>query len=165
MKVVTSVLRTLFVAVLLVVAGGAAVAWHEGYSLYAVRSGSMAPTYPTGTLIIDAPAGRQLPSVGNVITFRTSGGLVTHRVHSHTADGVTTKGDANRTPDVGVVHARHVVGVVTWAVAGGGYVLVFLQQPTGIASLVLLAVAVMLAWSIFFPASKPQQSPGRARAA
>ncbi len=32
------------------------VGWHQGYRLYAVRTGSMTPTYPTGSLLLDAPA-------------------------------------------------------------------------------------------------------------
>jgi hypothetical protein len=50
-----------------------------------------------------------------------------------------------------VLQPRHIVGQAAYAVPGGGYVLVFLQQPTGVPSLALLAASVLLSWSMFFP--------------
>jgi signal peptidase len=135
-------------------AAGAAAAWHEGYRLYAVRTGSMAPTFPTGALLVDAPVERP-PAVGDVVTFRTSEGLVTHRIHDSTAQGLKTKGDANRTLDAWTVPQRNVIGTVVVGLPVAGYVLVFFQQPTGIASLMLLAFSVWCAWTAFFPADEP----------
>jgi signal peptidase len=133
-------------------AAGAAAAWHEGYRLYAVRTGSMSPTYPTGALVVDAPAQRP-PDVGDVITFRTSEGLVTHGLQDTTAFGHTTNGDANRAPDAWTVPQRNVIGAVVAGIPVAGYVLVFFQQPTGILSLMLLCLSIWCAWSAFFPAS------------
>ncbi|HUX70320.1 MAG TPA: S26 family signal peptidase, partial [Cellulomonadaceae bacterium] len=70
---------SLAIAVALGLAVGAAAAWHDGYRLYAVRTGSMTPTYPTGALVVDAPGSSVTPAVGDVITFRVASGLVTHR--------------------------------------------------------------------------------------
>ena len=145
----------LLVASALTIAGGLAAAWHQGYRMYAVRTGSMAPTYPTGALIIDAPARSRTPVVGDVITFRTIDGLVTHRVHSREPQGLRTKGDANPAADTWLIAPHRVEGLVTWGLGGGGYALVFLQQPTGVAALMVLLVSVVLAWSIFFPPPRP----------
>jgi signal peptidase len=90
-----------------------------------------------------------------VITFRTTDGLVTHRVNSVGDLGLETKGDANRTADAGAVPPQDVVGVVAWGAAYLGYILVFFQQPTGILSLMLLAFSVWCAWIAFFPAAGP----------
>jgi signal peptidase I len=142
----------------------AVVGWHEGYRLYAVRTGSMTPTYPTGSLLLDAPARPGLPRVGEVITFRTTDGLVTHRVHDVRAAGITTKGDANRVPDPWTLPARDVEGAVVAGVPFGGYLLVFFQQPAGAPSLMVLTVSIVLAWSIFFgssPATPPDGPPRR----
>ncbi len=155
MKVVRSVAYALLAASFLAVAVGG-VLWHQGYRLYAVQTGSMAPTYPTGTLVVAAPATGRAPEVGSVVTFRAGGGLVTHRVHALTADGFKTKGDANRVPDAWTIPTRQIMGNMTSAIVGGGYVLVFLQQPTGVPSLVLLALSIVLAWYIFFPAARPE---------
>ncbi len=50
-------------------------------------------------------------------------------------------------------------GLVSVGIAGGGYVLVFFQQPTGVLSLVLFAISVMFAWSLFFGEPKPELLP------
>jgi len=157
-KVVRFVAYALLVGTLLtVVAGG--ILWQQGYRLYAVQTGSMAPTYPPGTLVVEGPATGRAPQVGTVVTFRASGGLVTHRVQALTADGIKTKGDANRVPDAWTIPTHQIMGQVTRAIVGGGYVLVFLQQPTGVPSLVLLALSIALAWSIFFPSARPSAAP------
>lgn len=135
------------------------VGWHQGYRLYAVRTGSMTPTYPTGSLLLDAPARPGLPRVGQVVTFRTSDGLVTHRVKALTTAGIKTKGDANRSPDVWTIPQRNVEGAVVAGVPYGGYLLVFLQQPTGVPSLMVLTLSIVLAWSVFFGESAPRPAP------
>lgn len=142
-----------------------ALLWGQGYRVYAVRTGSMAPTYPTGSVVIDAPVAGQTLAVGDVVTFRTAGGLVTHRLHSRTPAGWLTKGDANRTPDPWTVPARNIVGHVAVGVPRGGYVLIFLAQPTGVLSLVLLALSLWCSWSLFFPDRKdePDATARRAR--
>jgi signal peptidase len=137
------------------------VGWHQGYRLYAVRTGSMTPTYPTGSLLLDAPAQPGLPQLGQVITFRTSDGLVTHRVHDITPYGIKTKGDANESVDPWTLPQRNVEGAVVGGIPYGGYLLVFLQQPTGVASLMVLTLSIVLAWSVFFgeSTSKPAPAP------
>jgi signal peptidase I len=140
--------------------GTGMVLWGEGYRLYAVRTGSMTPTYPTGSLVVDRPVpSGTTPTVGQVITFRTAAGLVTHRLAARTSAGLHTKGDANRSQDPWTLPARNVVGEVVGGVPGGGYLLVFLHQPTGVPSLVLLTLSVLLAWQVFFglPAAATDQ--------
>jgi signal peptidase len=144
------VIWSIVVALAVGVAGGA-LAWHDGYRAYAIRTGSMTPTYPTGTLVVDRSTGETVPTLGEVITFRTRDGLVTHRVNFVSKQGFETKGDANRTADVGLVPRQDIVGVVVWRAAYLGYVFVFFQQPTGILSLMLLCFSVWCAWSAFFP--------------
>ena len=141
----------LMAALLLTAVGVGLLGWHEGYRAYAVRTGSMTPTYPTGALVVDRPADGSLPAIGQVITMQTSHGLVTHRVHGLTSEGIQTKGDANKTPDAWPTKPEHVVGVVAWGSAYLGYVLVFFQQPTGAPSIVLLGLSIWLAWLLFFP--------------
>ena len=141
---------TLLAAMVLTVATGALL-WQHGYRAYAVRTGSMAPTYPTGALVFDNPAPTTLPPIGSVVTFRTGGGLVTHRVVAHTIGGITTKGDANRTPDAWTIPVSGIVGQVSTGLGRAGYVLVFLQQPTAAPALALMGISMVLAWSLFFP--------------
>ncbi|MEQ6901046.1 signal peptidase I [Nocardioides sp. YIM 152588] len=130
-----------------------ACAHHEGYRLYAVRTGSMSPGLPSGTLLVDAPPTGPFER-GDVVTVARAQGpdaVVTHRVVDVDRSGaLTMKGDANRRPDAGTVAPGEVVGEVIASVPRGGYVLVYLSQPTGAASLIGGCLLVALAWSLFF---------------
>lgn len=141
------------------------VGWQQGYRLYAVRTGSMAPTYPTGSLLLDAPGRTGGPRVGEVVTFRTSDGLVTHRVRQLTSAGIKTKGDANRSIDVWTIPRHDVRGAVVAGVPFGGYLFVFFQQPTGVPSLMVLTLSIVLAWSVFFGSTTPPATAAATAAA
>ncbi|MDO8119849.1 signal peptidase I [Isoptericola sp. b490] len=160
----TRVRRVLVSALVVLVVGlavGAAVAWHEGYRLYAVRTGSMAPTYPTGALVVDGPADDA--EVGDVITFHAGGGMVTHRVHAVSGAGYSTKGDANPEPDAWTIPHHAVLGRVVAGTGALGYVLVFFRQPTGAASLMSAFVGLWLLWGLFFPPDVPGRTPAARR--
>src|SRR3954463_4059471 len=75
-----------------------------GYGLYAVRSASMAPSLKVGDLVVEERIDPATIQVGDVITLATgTGATVTHRVQTVTPNDagpvLTTKGDANATPD------------------------------------------------------------------
>ncbi len=159
--------RFLLALVVLTFVGGVAaatLAHHQGYRAYAVRTASMTPGLPPGDLIIDAPPTGPYVT-GDVITFEveTAPGIdpvVTHRVVGVAGDKITTKGDANATPDSGAKTERDVVGEVIHQIPNAGYVLVFLQQPGGVLGVLTSIVALMLSWSLFF--GKPaEQFDGR----
>lgn len=150
-----TVFGCLLLAVLL---SGAALA-HLGYRAYIVHTGSMAPTYRPGDLVIDRPA-RGTPKPGQVITFRHSADtsdVVTHRVVSVTASGlIRTRGDANRTPDAWQIPPAMVRGSVLADIPKAGFVLVFLKQPAGLGALGASALSLALLWSLFFPSPQPE---------
>ncbi|HET7677200.1 MAG TPA: signal peptidase I, partial [Candidatus Limnocylindrales bacterium] len=88
-----------------------------GHRLLAVRSASMAPALPVGSLVIlsSPPAGAL--AVGDAVTVRLpSGAYVTHRITRLVSrpDGLfgEMKGDANATPDPVLVDAAMIVGRV-----------------------------------------------------
>jgi signal peptidase len=149
--------RFLVAVVALTFAGGlavAALAYHHGYRAYAVRTASMTPGLPPGDLLIDAPPTGPYAK-GDVITFAVKAApgmdpVVTHRVYGVTGDKITTKGDANLTPDSGTKSESDVVGEVVRQVPKAGYFLVFLQQPGGLLGVLTALVALMLSWSLFF---------------
>jgi signal peptidase I len=69
------------------------------YHVLSVTSGSMVPVIHAGDVIVVSPPNTQLRP-GMIITLSVNGGLVTHRVVAVNPDGsITTKGDANTTPD------------------------------------------------------------------
>lgn len=139
----------------LVVLGIGGTAWAlsaAGYQKFVVKTGSMAPTIKPGDLVIDRPVSGAF-AVGDVITFPDSQAeLVTHRIVEITPDGIKTKGDANETADVWTIPQASVVGVVAFVIPKGGYVVLFLSQPAGIAAVLIAVAALVLLWRLFFPA-------------
>jgi len=80
-------------------------------------------------------------------------------------DAIRTKGDANRTPDTWSFASRQIVGVVTHRLAHGGYVLVYFQQPEGIASVMTAMLSIVLLWGLCFPGPRDDEpSPVEAAA-
>ena len=79
-----------------------------------VVSGSMEPVIHTGSLILIDEDCRDIRK-RDIIAFDAAGVLVAHRVHEITDAGIITKGDANETPDPGVLAAASVKGkVIAW---------------------------------------------------
>ena len=148
--------RTSLAVLMLVLLGLAGTAWalhNAGYRAYVVRTGSMSPAYPAGDLVLNRPAAVGY-TAGDVITFRHSsaGDLVTHRITDITDEKIHTKGDANRTADVWDIYPTQVQGVVQARVPNGGYLVVFMQQPTGVAGAMTGGLGLVLLWGLFFPA-------------
>jgi len=103
-----------------------------------VRGGSMEPTIHSGSAEVINRSATSV-SVGDIAAFHDpSGQLVTHRVISVTADGISTQGDANKSADPIIRQRASVDGRVVFAIPLVGYVLYVLQQP--IAFLLLLGV-------------------------
>jgi signal peptidase len=130
-----------------------------GYRLLIVRSGSMAPAMPVGSLALVGPA-PATPEPGEVVTFRLeSGTLVTHRIaRTFTLDGVpyiATKGDANAQEDPAASPASAIVGRLLWARPDLGFVVAFIQSGLGrVAFLLILLTLIALRyfWEDLFPA-------------
>ncbi len=95
-----------------------------------ILTGSMAPTYPAGTLIIVKPVDPDTLSIGDAITYQIESGkpvVVTHRIIATTArsDGArsfTTQGDANNAPDPKQVIEEQVRGKVWYSIPYLGWV-------------------------------------------
>lgn len=65
--------------------------------IWYLKSGSMAPSYPAGSLVITSPFIR--PHVGSVCAYEHNGMTVVHRIISVSPDGYITQGDANNCAD------------------------------------------------------------------
>ena len=153
-RIAAAVAVALFVALV----GGSVYAWSNGVRFYAVDSGSMAPTFNTGALVVDLPVTpTTLFHVGDVVTFHpTPGYTATHRIAAISPDGISTKGDANPTRDVGLIQPAMIAGRVAFSVPFGGYVAVFFQNPVGVVVLLLLLLALVAVWQLTGSAPKPQ---------
>lgn len=93
-----------------------------GLKPYIVRSGSMEPDIPTGSIIF-VDTHNQIPKVGEVFTFEEPDGvLVTHRIVHDNGDGTyTTKGDANSECDANPISKNQIIGKYKVNAPGMGY--------------------------------------------
>ncbi len=129
-----------------------------GAAAYTVRTGSMAPALPPGTVVIVQPVAPDAVAIGDVVTFvahepgTAAARIVTHRVVGIDPGPVLrTRGDANPVPDPGGTVAADLRGRLWYSVPWVGLV----SPVTG----VLLGGGVLLA---LVAASA---LPGRARSA
>jgi signal peptidase I len=118
-----------------------------GYSLYAVRSASMAPAIAVGELVVAQHVEPGEIRAGDVITVKVaSGATVTHRVVGLTAGDhrtlFTTRGDANPSADPVPAPAEQVRGRVAAQVPLLGFLLAMVTMPSGI--LAMFSIGAML---------------------
>lgn len=130
-----------------------------GVAPMAVTTGSMdgdeADSFAEGALIfvrILDEEEKQALQEGDIVTFRTNGAYVTHRIVTvNTVDGavvsVTTKGDANSAND-GAILLENVIGLCTGSVAGLGDFAMFLQTPVGIVVVIGIPVLLYIAYDV-----------------
>lgn len=123
------------------------------YQALIVRSGSMSPTIPTGSIVFYTKIPSTKVKVGDVIVFSKPGDpneKVTHRVyqigHAATGEYFITKGDANGTPDDWRVPAVGTGWIARFHVPSVGYALVYLQST--LARLLLLVIPAILLGAI-----------------
>jgi signal peptidase len=119
------------------------------YQALVVRSGSMEPAIPTGSVVFYKKVEAQNVKVGDVIVFSRPDNpteRVTHRVYkadkSSTGRYFITKGDANGAPDAWRVPAVGTGWLEAVHVPVIGYVLYGLQSPIG--RLLLLVIPAVL---------------------
>ena len=123
-----------------------------GLQVFTVLSGSMEPTYHTGSLIYVKKVDAAKLSEGTVITFMLDEDTVaTHRIVGVVPDedepGVVryrTKGDANEAEDGGLVHYKNVIGTPVFSIPGLGYLANYIQHPPGTYVAVSAGAAVLL---------------------
>lgn len=112
-----------------------------GWSSAVIASGSMEPALQVGDLILIHA--QQTYAPGDIITFRSGGSLVTHRIVGQTALGFITQGDANNAADAEPVWPEAVEGRVAGRIPGAGRVIAALRTPLGMTLLVLLGLVLL----------------------
>ena len=128
-----------------------------GLQVFAVLSGSMEPTYHTGSLIYVKKVDPATVVPGQVVTFMLDEDTVaTHRVVEVIPDpeeaGIyryRTKGDANEAADAGLVHCKNVLGTPVACVPYLGYVITWIQNPPG--TYIAISAAAVLLLLVFLP--------------
>jgi len=121
-----------------------------GYSIYIVLSGSMNPSFDTGSLIVSKSTPVEEIKVKDVITFKDSKSedATTHRIVEIKEDdnGVSyiTKGDANEVNDPKYVPYEDVLGVVKMSIPKVGGGMKFLNEKIGVYILAPLIGGILI---------------------
>lgn len=140
---------------------------------YVVRSDSMSPAIPAGSVVFVEDVPTERISTGDVITFETgtdaAATRVTHRVVAVQADGerqFRTKGDANPVRDREPVAADQVVGAVSASLPLIGYLLAFASTDIGLLAFVVVPGLVLVALEVrdvLRPETASDEEPPEAR--
>ena len=175
-NIISTVLVSLVVLLALLLVGARVF----GLQVFTVLSGSMEPTYHTGSLIYVKKVDPYTIQSGQVITFLLDEDTIaTHRVVAVVPDEedasvirFRTKGDANASEDGGLVHYKNVIGTPVFTIPKLGYVASYIQHPPGMyVAIAAGAILLMLTFlpDIFAPEEKSEteteEKPRRRRAA
>lgn len=142
------------VATIAIVAVIGVVAPVVGLRPFVIRGSSMEPAIPRGALVLSTEGADRAIVAGDVVSFREANGtIVTHRVTAVAGTGdatlLTTQGDANASADPTALPARRVIGRVAVALPALGFISAMLTMPSGIVSIVLLALGLLvLSWLV-----------------
>lgn len=128
-----------------------------GLQVFTVLSGSMEPTYHTGSLIYVKETDPYELEAGQVITFMLDEDTVaTHRIVEVVPDAedssvvrFKTKGDANNVEDGSLVHYKNVIGTPIFTIPYLGYIANYIQKPPGM--YVAIAAGAFLLMLSFLP--------------
>ena len=157
MKKVWSVISWILIAAIVVLAillGGVRL---FGLRPLTVLSGSMEPTYHTGSLIYVKSVDPYTLKEGDVVTFMLDEDTIaTHRIievvpdeEDPTVIRFKTKGDANDSSDGGLVHYKNVIGTPVFSIPKLGYFVDFIQNPPG--KYIAISAGAILLLLIFLP--------------
>jgi signal peptidase I len=126
-----------------------------GYELKTVLSGSMEPTFQTGSIIAIKPtsdAGKSYKKDDVIIFKEADDKIVTHRiVEVKEANGkisYITKGDNNNANDLNPVLSQNVIGQYTdFTIPYVGYLLDYANSKAGAALLLIIPGVILLIYS------------------
>ena len=168
-NIVSSLLVAAVVLLALLLVGARVV----GLQVFTVLSGSMEPTYHTGSLIYVKKVDPSTVTVGQPITFMLDENTVaTHRVVGIVPDEedptvlrFRTKGDANEAEDGALVHYKNIIGTPVFSIPYLGYVASYIQHPPGM--YVAISAGAVLLLLVFLPdlfagdEDKKEKQPGK----
>lgn len=120
-----------------------------GLRPYVVLSGSMEPTFMTGSAVYVKDVDPEDIEVGDIITFSIDdGNVATHRVTEVLGSGsglsFRTKGDANDVEDASPVSASQVQGRALFSIPYLGRLLEYIHTSTGRITAIAVGAAVVL---------------------
>ncbi|MGC5325278.1 signal peptidase I [Brevibacillus sp. SYSU BS000544] len=103
-----------------------------GNEIMVVLSGSMSPTFDTGSIVAVKPVTFQEVAKGDIVTFKDlEDRTITHRVIDIVDGKLITKGDANDGKDLDPVTSDRLIGEVQYSVPYLGYIIDFVKSKVG----------------------------------
>lgn len=119
-----------------------------------VLSGSMEAKIHTGDLVFVKMVDTDTLKENDVISFRNEDDKVTtHRiveiVEENESRKFKTKGDANNTEDDNLVEEKDVEGIYIARMTGVGNFLMFMHEPIGLATILIVILIIGLIWLYF----------------
>jgi signal peptidase I len=119
--------------------------------LYKVMSGSMEPTIHTGAIVVTQILDPSKLQKGDIISYTAindASTIVTHRLmdikSKNNVTILTTKGDANNTPDPDEIDPMRMKGKVIFTIPLFGYLLHLLRKPLGFFLAVIIPALYIL---------------------
>lgn len=124
----------------------------QGFKLFTVQSGSMAPSVPAGAVVLARPQDNY--KRGDIITFAKGNGIksqkstTTHRVVSTRKEGDTiqyqTKGDRNKTNDPQPIVKKQIIGKVIFALPFVGHPVSYAKTLQGFIVLIIIPSTIIV---------------------
>lgn len=133
-----------------------------GIRPYIVLSGSMEDAIMTGSVAyVNSNVKVEEIKEGDIIAFNAGAKQVTHRVISINSDkSFTTKGDANKVPDINSVKFSNYLGKTIFSIPYLGYILSTFQTKIGYAILIVI-VGINIITLIFFNDTEDPDKKGK----
>lgn len=124
-----------------------------GLQIYEVKSESMEPAYPVGSVVYVKGADASDIVVGDVITYALGSDtnlVMTHRVVDILDQGrsFVTKGDANPVEDAEPVSSERLIGEPVLCIPGIAAAADFMNTGKGKAAIACLFVLVFIMWRV-----------------
>ncbi|MDQ0150278.1 signal peptidase I [Eubacterium multiforme] len=137
-----------------------------GYSMYVVKTGSMAPTIDPGSLIVVKKVNANTLKKGDIVTFKgaQTGNLFTHRIYKVEKGKKVqflTKGDANESIDPMTSSSKNIVGKLVFSVPHVGVAITFIQDNWPLVILLTLGTLILITLlKKFFTIDKNEKESG-----
>lgn len=120
-----------------------------GIDMFIVKSGSMEPTIPTGSIIITKK--QNFVQIGDIVTFHSPNIdkiPVTHRIidikKDSNSEKIYTQGDANNGPDLGNIKNSDIIGTLLFHIPYVGYIVSISRNPYALAILLFIPASILL---------------------
>jgi signal peptidase len=112
--------------------------------IFTALGGSMSPAINLGDMIITSGVNTADLKAGDIITFKESTSIITHRIAEVTPDGFVTKGDANDNADVNLVKPEQVIGKEQFVIPFAGYLFHYAKSFYGFLVLVIIPGTIII---------------------